>query len=391
LLCQFDNHREDNGWSSLPFLVTLSFAACRYYVAAQREDSAMSLNRAGTKRVLRSVIVLAAIAAAACSDSDGSVAVMNPVDSAGTSAPTAGTAPIAVSGSGGSVATAGSSSAGRAGSAAAGTSAAVATAGTGAAGSGAGAAGAAGGSSVAGSTAGAAATAGSGAAGTAAAAGAGGAVAAGSGAAGQAGGASEMHMDLGKGDGTDVITIGDSWMNYAVNGGGIEAGLRTASGQRYRNYGVAGTMLLDEVIPNQYESAKRSNKNIKTVVMTGGGNDLLLTGMTGGSTCSAGCMDTINKVGARLKKLWDEMGVDGVQDIVYIEYSRGGSNAPGVNYGTEQIKPICAALTPARCHFVDSDPIIMMQLIDGVHPTADGCQKIGKAVYTLMESEGMRR
>ena len=54
--------------------------------------------------------------------------------------------------------------------------------------------------------------------------------------------------------------------------------------------------------------------------------------------------------------------------------------------------PACAAVpAPLRCHFVDSDPVIMMQLLDGVHPTPDGCQKLGKAVFDLMTKEGMRR
>ena len=205
------------------------------------------------------------------------------------------------------------------------------------------------------------------------------------------GGATETkeHEDLGMGDGSDVVTVGDSWMNYAVNGGGIEAGLLAASGQPYRTYGVAGTMLLDEVIPNQYETAKRQNPDIKTVVMTGGGNDLLLTGMTAGG-CAEGCMSTIDKVTDRLKMMWDEMAADGVQDVVYIEYSRGGTNEPGVSYANKIIPPVCAA-APVRCHFIDSDTIIMMELIDGVHPTASGCQKLGKAVFDLMVEKGMRR
>jgi lysophospholipase L1-like esterase len=178
-------------------------------------------------------------------------------------------------------------------------------------------------------------------------------------------------------------------MNYAVNGGGIETGLLAASKQPYRTYGVAGTMLLDEVIPNQYETAKRQNPNIKTIVMTGGGNDLLLTGMTAGG-CGEGCMTTIDKVTDRLKKMWDEMAADGVQDVIYIEYSRGGTNEPGVSYANKVIPPVCAA-APVRCHFIDSDLIINKQLIDGVHPTADGCQKLGKAAFDLMVEKGMRR
>jgi hypothetical protein len=39
-----------------------------------------------------------------------------------------------------------------------------------------------------------------------------------------------------------------------------------------------------------------------------------------------------------------------------------------------------------------SDPIIMMKLlVDGIHPTQESCDKLGKAAFDLMTSEGMRR
>jgi len=192
------------------------------------------------------------------------------------------------------------------------------------------------------------------------------------------------HEDLGKGDGKDVITIGDSWMNYALNGGGIERGLLEASGQPYRTYGVAATRLLDGVIPRQYASAKRENPDIKTVVMAAGGNDILLTG--------ANPAEQIEKIGKRLDELWTEMGKDGVKDVVYIEYSEGGGNGPNVRMGIEKVGPICKNHKALRCHFMLSDPIIMMQLsLDNIHPTADGCTKLGKAAFDLMVAEGMRR
>jgi lysophospholipase L1-like esterase len=191
------------------------------------------------------------------------------------------------------------------------------------------------------------------------------------------------HEDLGKGDGKDVITIGDSWMNYFVNGGGIERGLLAASGQRYRTYGVAGTQLLNGQIPNQYASAKRENPDIKTVVMAAGGNDILLTG--------ANPATQIEKIGKRLDELWTEMGKDGVQDVVYIEYSEGGNNGANVRMGIEKVGPICTNHKAVRCHFLLSDPIIMKQLLDGIHPTSDGCTKLGKAAFDLMVAEGMRR
>jgi lysophospholipase L1-like esterase len=192
-----------------------------------------------------------------------------------------------------------------------------------------------------------------------------------------------QHVDLGKGDGKDVIAIGDSWMS--LGSVGIQQSLLKASGQKYRTYGVPGTKLLDEVIPRQYASAKQQNPDIKTVVMTGGGNDILL-GLSLDSP-----MTVIDKVGKRLDTLWTEMGKDGVKDVVYIEYSEGGNNGDNVRYGIEKVGPICKNHTALRCHFLLSDPIIMKMLRDGIHPTDKGYDAIGKAIFDLMGQEGMRR
>ena len=196
-------------------------------------------------------------------------------------------------------------------------------------------------------------------------------------------GAAGEKMDLGKGDGKDVITIGDSWMSLI--GTGIQQSLVKVSGQPYRTYGVAGTQLLNGQIPGQYANAKRADPDIKTVVMTGGGNDILLTG--------ADPKTQIEKIAKRLDELWAEMGKDGVLDVVYVEYSEGGraSNAENVRMGIAAVQPICDNHKALRCHFMLSDPIIMKQLQDGIHPTAGGYDKLGKAVHELMIAKGMRR
>src|SRR5207342_408824 len=82
--------------------------------------------------------------------------------------------------------------------------------------------------------------------------------------------------DRGRGDGKDVITIGDSWMSYEATQG-IQQSLTKVSGHSYRSYGVGGAQLLNGEIPRQYAVARRANPEIKTVIMTGGGNDLLRT------------------------------------------------------------------------------------------------------------------
>jgi len=138
--------------------------------------------------------------------------------------------------------------------------------------------------------------------------------------------------DLGKGNGSDVVAIGDSWMSYDA-GTGIQDSLKKVSGQLYRVYGVGGTQLLNGQIPNQYAQARRDNGNIKTVIMTGGGNDLLRSNARV-DLATAGPLTRmrIDEIADRLASLWAEMGKDGVQDIVYIFYSCGGGIAASVDY-----------------------------------------------------------
>ena len=100
--------------------------------------------------------------------------------------------------------------------------------------------------------------------------------------------------DLGKGTGGDVVTIGDSWMDYVLGGGGIQAGLDRA-GTNYRHYALSGTQLLDGVIPRQYDRAKAANADIKTVLMTGGGNDIMFSGAC---STSESCAAKIKEIGA---------------------------------------------------------------------------------------------
>jgi hypothetical protein len=199
--------------------------------------------------------------------------------------------------------------------------------------------------------------------------------------------------DLGKGDGHDVIAIGDSWMLLSVTG--IQLSLVRLSGQPYRTYGVPGTQLLNGQIPGQYTQAKGVNPDIKTVVMTGGGNDVLLTGLQ--ADCAAGgtaCQQQLVKIGQGLAALWKQMSADGVQDVIHIEYaSTAGAGLKDPQANKAGLAALCAAVPPPlRCHLLDTDQLVMHDLMpDGIHPSAAACDRIAQATIDLMKSEGMRR
>jgi hypothetical protein len=206
------------------------------------------------------------------------------------------------------------------------------------------------------------------------------------------GGGTGAPEDQGMGDGSDVITIGDSWMNLGFEG--IQQSLIEASGNRYRTYAQPGTQVLTGAIPGQYDSAVRANPNIKTVVMTGGGNDVLLTGLS--SACASGsmsCLTQLERIMTAFDTLWAKMSTNGVLDVVLIHYASDAGD--GVNPSlmhNERLMMHCGGVpAPMRCHLLFTDDIVMGQYQDGVHPTGAAYDRLGKAVFDLMVAEGMRR
>jgi hypothetical protein len=219
-------------------------------------------------------------------------------------------------------------------------------------------------------------------------AGAGGAGMGGAGVAGSeagTGGEPMPHMDRGQGDGKDVITIGDSWMNLILTG--IEQSLEATSGRDYRNYAVPGTLVLNEQIPDQYDAALAENPVIKTVVMTGGGNDILT------SPCvDDACEPIVDDVVVRLNELMVQAGEDGVEDIILIGYTYPADEGKhaSLDYSIMLSKETCRKDTVPRCHFIDSTQLDIT-LQDGIHPDPAGYDLIGATVWALMQAEGVRR
>jgi lysophospholipase L1-like esterase len=204
------------------------------------------------------------------------------------------------------------------------------------------------------------------------------------------------RADLGKGTGKDVITIGDSWMLLLLTG--IQESLIKASGnQPYRKYGFPGTKLLDGAIPNQYRDAKRADPNIKTVIMTGGGNDIIQDAATEADCASGGamCVARLEAIGKALDDLWRQMSTDGVQDVVHVMYSKSaGKPIKDREANNQKLAQQCANVPPPlRCHLLSTDDLIGPSDMrsDGIHPTDGGYDKIGKAVFELMVKQGMRR
>jgi lysophospholipase L1-like esterase len=198
--------------------------------------------------------------------------------------------------------------------------------------------------------------------------------------------AADSGDDPGEGDGKDVITIGDSYMSLLVTG--IQQSLEKISKRDYRNYAFPGTLVLNEQIPNQFTMALAEDADIKTVVMTGGGNDVL----TG--TCTGSCEEIVDKVGVRLDTLYADMATAGVQDVILVSYGYPAdeSRHASLDYSRSLLPKRCSATGMPRCHFIDPVEQLAGKIgSDGIHPTAEGYDILGQLVWDLMQSAHVRR
>jgi len=199
--------------------------------------------------------------------------------------------------------------------------------------------------------------------------------------------------DKGMGDGTDVVTIGDSWMRLNPTEG-VEISLERASGRDFRNYAVAGTMILDGAIPGQLDRAVRENPNIKTVVMTGGGNDILIGNIFCTVNWTESCNDTVREVADALAELRTTMAEAGVEDVILLGYDfiPNMEVRPGLELSIMLSEAMCLPDAMPRCHFLNNaNTVSGMIRGDGIHPTGAGYDLLGERTWALMQERGVRR
>ena len=155
-------------------------------------------------------------------------------------------------------------------------------------------------------------------------------------------------------------------------------------------------------IPGQYADERNSDGHIKTVIMDGGGNDVLV----GNRSCidneappgNKSCVDTINRAMAAAKTLLAKMASEGVENVVYFFYPHlpggdlGGKkeleNAT-IDYAIPLVKKTCED-APVNCFFVDTRGLFgdaVSDFQDGVHPTIVNNNKIAGAVWKTMQQQ----
>jgi phospholipase/lecithinase/hemolysin len=177
--------------------------------------------------------------------------------------------------------------------------------------------------------------------------------------------------------------------------------------ENYRTYYVSGTSMGNGQIPGQFDSALNDGavqnpKEIKYVLMDGGGNDILLLNSMCLSVAdpanNASCKASVEKSAAAATALLQKMGDNGVEEVVYFFYPElnpglaTGTMPNKVNsYGFDIMKNLCESATAVKCHFIDTRPAFAGKNaqyigVDGIHPTLAGSTVIANLMWDVMKA-----
>ena len=207
-------------------------------------------------------------------------------------------------------------------------------------------------------------------------------------------------------DNNQVVTIGDSI--FALSGK-LQDYLEGYAGQTFRRYTLSGAELKGGIlatdIVTQYAIAKSDNSNIDTIVMDGGGNDILIPAITlfdpydcktqwyEWGRLSNSCKNFIDDIYVDAVNLLNNIDADGVNNVVFLGYYYTknallwlDSMEEAVDYGDMRLAQACANST-ANCTFVDPRSTINDSniIIDGIHPTNTGSLKLANLVWPVLQ------
>jgi hypothetical protein len=217
---------------------------------------------------------------------------------------------------------------------------------------------------------------------------------------------------------SETVIIGDSYINWASHD--LPAQLATLAGESWRLHAVGGASLaqggIAQLIPDQFESAVTEDKNIKFVVMDGGGNDILIPDATMYPTADCKnetmspsdpiCVAIVKQSFDVANKLFDRMAAVGVSDVLFFFYPHvpdgtpigGASPNAMLDYALPMIKGQCASteqrtMGKLRCHFVDMIPVFEGHADyfapADIHPNTMGASKMAAAIWAEMQKSCM--
>jgi hypothetical protein len=206
----------------------------------------------------------------------------------------------------------------------------------------------------------------------------------------------------------DVVNVGDSI--FALSGK-IHDDLQSVAHQTFRRYSKSGATItggdiFTPGIDEQYATAKSDHSYIRTIFMDGGANEILIPSVLFDpynckvdwweSGLSSSCKSLIDDVYVDAVNLLNQMGRDGVQNIIFLGYYHVKNGVfgstklnPAVDYGDTRLAQAVANATAANNYrvFIDPRPNIVNSdiIIDGVHPNDSGSQKLANLIWAKLQ------
>jgi hypothetical protein len=203
---------------------------------------------------------------------------------------------------------------------------------------------------------------------------------------GTASGGASGDCVKGQTKGTDVVVIGESFIQLStipdqIAKDAVAAG-SLKQGDKYINNAVSGMTLAGNnanSIPNQFAKAVNQYGTVKYVLMDGGGNDCLLNNNGDAALAAA-------------KTLFQTMATDKVEKIQYFFYPDPvGSDRAALKTCLDALRPkmqaACEGLTSPKCYWLDLRPTWSGHneyTSDGIHPTSAGSVATGDAIWKEM-------
>lgn len=199
----------------------------------------------------------------------------------------------------------------------------------------------------------------------------------------------------------EVITLGDSIYDLS---GEIQMFLEQDAGETFRDYTQSGAELaggsLATSVIKQYADAKADNSTIETIVMNGGGNDILIPAMIFDPyrcktkwyrpNLTNSCISLVDDVYVDAVTLLNQMKTENVSNVLYLGYYHTTGNLTNlikaVDYGNLRLSEACSNTT-ANCSFIDPRSVIVPSdvISDNIHPTTSGSQKLAALIWPLLE------
>ncbi len=215
---------------------------------------------------------------------------------------------------------------------------------------------------------------------------------------------------------SQVVVAGDSYLNWITHT--FPEDLTREAGQMYRMVAVGGASMatggISGFIPDQLTAALAQDDDVIAVIMSGGGNDILIPDVfmfPGGDQCKEvlesptikACQDIVGTAFMKAREVMNDVAAAGIEDIVYIFYPHipgggaGGANPNAIlDYSLPMARDLCTsteAMTDGklRCHFLDLVPVFEgkpeLFADDGIHENSMGSAAMAKEVVKILKDK----